>query len=200
MKVRFWKQHSMETCGVACLLMVLDAFGIDYPTVSREQHFYRRLRSRAAPGTEGGAIACALAKYGLTVTLAHSGTEVIDDPSGYYPAELRETLLAENRAWLSRAPETLRTIPGCTIDADFLNTELAQERLVISQVIIPGDADGLHDRVLHGVLLYGLVGNDVLLCDPLQGKRRIPLAELLRMMDTPVGRMAISAGRREGSR
>ena len=71
MKVRFWKQHTMETCGIACVLMALDAFGIDYPTVAKEQRLYQRLHSKAAPGKEGGAIACAIARYGLDVTMAY---------------------------------------------------------------------------------------------------------------------------------
>ena len=32
-KVRFFRQHSLETCGISCMLMVLDAFGkVLYPT------------------------------------------------------------------------------------------------------------------------------------------------------------------------
>ena len=198
MKVRFWKQHTMETCGVACLLMALDAFGIDYPTVAKEQRLYQRLRSKAAPGTEGGAIACALARHGLEVTLAYSGTELIDNASGYYPQELHAALMAEQRALLERAPEAVKTEPGAAIDAAYLTANLAQERLIILQICIPGDADGLHDRVLHGVLLYGREGEDFLLCDPLTGKRRISAEELSALMDTPVGRMAIIAGRKTG--
>lgn len=197
MKVRFWKQHTMETCGIACALMALDAFGIDYPTVAKEQHLYRRYRSQAAPGTEGGAVACALAKHGLAVTLICSGAEIIDDRSSYYPPEMRAALQAENRAWLERAQGAVRFQPGAAIDAEYLRAQLEQERLVIAQVCIPGDADGLHDHVLHGVLLYGVEGEEFLLCDPLKGKRRVAAAELEALMDTPVGRMAICVGRRE---
>lgn len=195
MKVRFWKQHTMETCGVACLLMALDAFGIDYPTVGKEQQLYQRLRSRAAPGTEGGAIACALARHGLEVTLAYSGSEMIDNGAGWYPPALHGALMEEQRQWLDRAQGRLTTAPGAAIDAAFLTAHLAQERLIILQICIPGDADGLHDRVLHGVLLYGREGEEFLLCDPLSGKRRIPERELAALMDTPVGRMAIVAGK-----
>lgn len=196
MKVRFWKQHTMETCGIACVLMALDAFGIDYPTVGKEQHLYQRLRSKAAPGTEGGAIACALARYGLDVTLAYSGTELIDNKSGYYPPELYEALMAEQHALLERAQDMLKTEPDTMIDAAFLREQLAQERLIILQICIPGDADGVHDRVLHGVLLYGCEGDAFLLCDPLSGRVRLPEAALLSAMRTPVGMMAISVGRK----
>jgi len=198
MKVRFWKQHSMETCGIACLLMVLDAMGIDYPTVAKERQMYQRYGSKAAPGTEGGAIACALARYGLPVTLAHSGLELLDNRSGYYPPELHAALMAEHQVWLERAQGAVHVIAGAVIDAAYLRAELAQERLVIAQVCIPGDADGLHDHVLHAVLVHGLEGDDFLLCDPLNGKRRVSAEELTALMDTPVGRMAISVGSREG--
>ena len=96
---------------------------------------------------------------------------------------------------LERVPEAVKTEPGAAIDAVYLTAHLAQERLIILQISIPGDADGLHDRVLHGVLLYGREGEEFLLCDPLTGKRRIPAKELSTLMDTPVGRMAIIAGK-----
>lgn len=196
MKVRFWKQHSMETCGIACTLMALDAFGIDYPTVTKEQQLYARYRTKAAPGTEGAAIACALAKHGLEVTLAVSGDDLMEADRGYYTPEMHAALLDEQHAWLERSRGAVRVETNEVIDAAYLREQLAGERLVIAQVIIPGDADGLHDRVLHGVLLYGAEGEDFLLCDPLQGKRRLPAAELMELMDTPVGRMAISVGRK----
>lgn len=197
MKVRFWKQHSMETCGIACTMMALDAFGIDYPTVAKEVHLYARYRTKVAPGTEGTAIACALTQRGLDVTLAVSGDDLMEAGSGYYTPEMNAALLDEQYAWLQRSRGAVRVETNEVIDAAYIREQLAGERLVIAQVIIPGDADGLHDRVLHGVLLYGTEGDDFLLCDPLQGKRRLPAAELIELMDTPVGRMALVIGRKE---
>ena len=196
MKVRIWKQHSTETCGIACLLMALDAFRIDDPTVAKEWRLYQRFRTKAAPGTEGSAIAYALARYGLDVTLAVSGDDLMEDGAGYYPPDLHAALLAEQRMWLERSGGAVRLETKARIDAAYLRGQLARERLVIAQIIVPGDADGLHDHVLHAVLLYGEEGEDFLLCDPWVGKGRMPAAKLIDRMDTPVGRMAISVGRK----
>lgn len=196
-KVRFWKQHRMETCGIACLLMALDAFGIDYPTVAKEHQLYARFGTKAAPGTEGAAIACALTKHGLAVTLVASGDDLMEAGSCYYTPEMHAALLDEQYAWLERSRGAVRVETNAVINAAYLRAQLARDRLIIAQVIIPGDADGLHDRVLHGVLLYGAEGEDFLLCDPLKGKRRLSAAELIDLMDTPVGRMALVIGRKE---
>lgn len=194
MKVRFWKQHSLETCGVACLLMALDAFGVDFPTLAKERAYYARLRSRCMPGTSGAAIAFAASRAGLTVTLAHGSPSLLDNRDYYYPPDIHAALLAEHQQYITRAGESLHLRIGQPITADWLRAELAAGHLVMVEVLIPGDADGLHDHVLHGLLLYGAEGRDFLLCDPLSGRIRLPEAELLRLMDTPTGGMAVSFG------
>ncbi|MBQ2954064.1 MAG: hypothetical protein IJE07_11050 [Clostridia bacterium] len=198
MKVRFWKQHSMESCGIACALMILDAFGVDYPTIGKEQALYRRFRARCTPGTLGGSVAQLLTRHGLQVTLAHAEREMMVNRGGYYPPELHAQILAEHREAIERAGARLTLRVGQPITADWLRAELAGERLVIVEVIVPGDADGMHDEVLHGILLTGAEDGVFLACDPLQGRIRLTEAELLAAMDTPLGAMAISAGRNTG--
>lgn len=195
MKVRFYKQHSMETCGIACLLMMLDAFGVDFPTVSKEWQYYAKYRSRVMPGTSLGAIACALTRAGLAVTLAHASPALMDNQDGYNPPDLHARLLEEHRAFIDRAGDALTLRCGEPITAEVLRGELAGDRLVLVEVCIPGDADGLHDRVMHGILLYGVDGADFLACDPLSGRIRLTEEELAALMDTPYGAAALSAGR-----
>ena len=195
MKVRFYKQHSMETCGIACLLMMLDAFGIDYPTVSKEWHYYAKYRSRVMPGTSLGAIACALTHAGLAVTLAHASPNLMDNRDGYNPPELHAQLLEEHQTFIDRSGDGLTLRCGEPVTPDFLRSELARNRLALIEVYIPGDADGLHDHVLHGILLYGSDGTDFLACDPLSGRKRLTEAELTALMDTPYGAAALCAGR-----
>ena len=37
LKARFFRQHSLETCGISCILIVLDAFGpVKDPTEKQE--------------------------------------------------------------------------------------------------------------------------------------------------------------------
>lgn len=50
-KLRFYKQHSMETCGPACMLMLLDLYGkIEYPTPKQEMKLYSLYRSKVFKG------------------------------------------------------------------------------------------------------------------------------------------------------
>lgn len=194
MKVRFWKQHSMESCGAACVLMILDAFGVDYPTIGKEHALYQRYRAKCTPGMLGGSAALALVRHGLDVTLAHAEAEMMVNREGYYPPELFEGILGEHREAVLRAGDALRLRLGEPVTAQWLRSELERERLIIAEILVPGDADGMHDHVLHGVLLYGVQEDEFLLCDPLRGKCRTPEAELISAMNTPVGAMAISAG------
>lgn len=197
MKVRFWKQHSMETCGAACTLMALDAFGIDFPTVGKEMALYRMYRSRCMPGMQGGAVALALVRRGLAVTLFHASPNMVDNQDGYYPPELHAAILEEHREAVNRAGQALTLRVGQPVTPAFLRAELARERLAIVEILVPGDADGMHDQVLHGVLLYGTDGPDFLACDPLRGRIRLSEQALASAMDTPAGTMAIIVGKGE---
>ena len=95
-KIRFYKQHSMETCGPACMLMLLDLYGkIEYPTQKQEMKLYSLYRSKAFKGVNGAAIANCLSKNGLNVHLAHSSVEMMENRSGYFTDELYTALLAE---------------------------------------------------------------------------------------------------------
>lgn len=196
MKVRFYKQHSMETCGIACLLMILDAFDKDFPTIGKEQAYYARYRSRVMPGTSMGAIAYALTRAGLDVTLMHASPALMDNRDGYNSPELHAQLLAEHRAFLERAGDALTLRCGEPVTPSLLRNELAQDKLVLVEVYIPGDADGIHDHVLHGILLYGTQDNEFLACDPLQGRIRLSETELAILMDTPYGTTALCVGRK----
>lgn len=194
MKVRFYKQHSMETCGIACLLMILDAFGKDFPTIGKEQACYGRYRSRVMPGTSMGAIAYALTRFNLDVTLAHASPDLMDNRDHYNSPALHAQLLAEHRAWLDRAGDALTLRSGVPITPDWLRDELARDRLILVEICIPGDADGIHDHVLHGILLYAAAGDAFLACDPLSGRIRLTEEELATLMDTPYGAAALSVG------
>lgn len=197
MKITRFKQHSMETCGIACLLMVLDCFGLEYPTVGKEAAYYRQYGARCTPGTLGGGVALALVRRGLDVTLAHASPDMMGNRDGYYPPELHAAILAEHRDFIRRAGDALHLRLGEPITPEYLRSELAQGRPVIVEILVDGDADGMHERVLHGVVLYDTDGDAFLARDPLSpGSLRFTAEELMAAMDTPVGAMAISAGRR----
>lgn len=154
-KIRFYKQHSMETCGSACMLMLLDLYGkIEYPTPKQEMKLYSLYRSRAFRGVNGAAIANCLSKNGLNVHLAHSSAEMMDNRDGYFPEELFCDLMDEYREEVRKCENRITVRTGAEITCDTIRLELDGGRQIILEYLIPGDADGMHDHVLHWVVVY----------------------------------------------
>jgi ABC-type bacteriocin/lantibiotic exporter with double-glycine peptidase domain len=192
-KLRFYKQHSMETCGPACILMLLDLYGkIEYPTPKQEMKLYSLYRSRAFRGVNGAAIANCLSRNSLTVHLIHSSEDMMDNRDGYFPEELFNELLAEYRTEIEKYSDRVSIVSGAEISCDTLRQELDAGRLIILETIIPGDADGMHDHVLHWVVVYGYEDDLFYVCDPLSSKIKLTADELEEYMDTPIGRICIT--------
>ena len=194
-KLRFYKQHSMETCGPACMLMLLDLYGkIEYPTQKQELKLYSLYRSKAFKGVNGAAIANCLSRNGLDVHLVHSSPRMMDNRDGYFPEELFAALLAEYRAEAEKCDSKIIISTGVGITCETLRQELDAGRQIILETIIPGDADGIHDHVLHWVVVYGYEGDLFHICDPLSSKIKLTAQELEHYMDTPIGKIYISVG------
>ena len=194
-KLRFYKQHSMETCGPACMLMILDLYGkIDYPTPKQEMKLYSLYRSKVFKGVNGAAIANCLSKNGLNVHLAHSSAEMMDNRGGYFTDELYTALLAEYRAEAAKCDGNIDISTGVGITCDTLRQELDAGRQIILETIIPGDADGIHDHVLHWIVVLGYEEDLFHVCDPLSSKIKLTTKELEQYMDTPIGKIYIAVG------
>lgn len=192
-KLRFFKQHSMETCGPACVLMLLDLYGrIEYPTPKQEMKLYSLYRSKAFKGVNGAAIANCLAQNGLNVYLVHSSSKMMENHGDYFSEELYTALLAEYRAEAAGLGSRVRLSTGAEVACDTLRRELDAGRLIILETLIPGDADGIHDRALHWILVYGYEGELFRVCDPLSSKIRLTAEELESYMDTPIGKIYIA--------
>lgn len=194
-KIRFFKQHTMETCGAACMLMILDLYRkVEYPTPKQELKLYSLYRSRAFKGMNGAAIANCLSKNNLQIALHHSSHQMMDNRDGYYSEELYEALLEEYRADAGKCAGRVRLTTGAVITCSTLRQALDAGRQIILQCIVPGNADGIHDHALHWVVVYGYEGEDFLVCDPLSSKIRITAEALESYMDTPIGRICIVVG------
>ena len=103
-KVRFFRQHSLETCGISCMLMVLDAFGkVLYPTEKQERKLYGIYRCRVFKGTLASAIADCLSANGLNVAVYHSSRRFLDNQNGYFPEPLYQAMLAEYMLTLQKS-------------------------------------------------------------------------------------------------
>lgn len=185
----------METCGPACMLMLLDLYGkIEYPTPKQEMKLYSLYRSKAFRGVNGAAIANCLSRNGLNVHLVHSSLKMMDNRGRYFSDELYAALLAEYRAEAEQCGSKIRLSTGAEITCDTLRQEMDAGRLIILETIIPGDSDGIHDHVLHWVVVYGYEGDMFCVCDPLSSKIMLKAEELESYMDTPIGRIYIAIG------
>ena len=194
-KVRFFRQHSLETCGISCILTALDAFGlVQYPTEKQEMKLYGIYRCRAFKGTLASAAADCLSKNGLEVGLYHSSPEYLDNLDGYFPEPLFRAILEEYTETLERIRGKVRIETGCSLTPDWYRSQLDGGRLLMVQCLVPGDADGMHDKTLHWILLYGYEGDDFLACDPLSRKIRLSEAELEGYANTPQGRLCVAVG------
>lgn len=196
-KIRFYKQHTLETCGAACMLMVLDLYRkMEYPTQKQERKLYSLYRSRAFKGMNGAAIANCLSKNNLEISLLHSSSQMMENRDDYFSEELYEALLAEYRSDAEKCAERVQLTTGVVITCDTLKRALDAGKQIILQCIVPGNADGIHDHTLHWIVVYGYVGDEFLVCDPLFSKIRIPAEALENYMDTPIGRICIVTGER----
>ena len=192
-KIRFFRQHSLETCGISCILMILDYYGkVKYPTEKQEQKLYALYRCRAFKGTLASAIADCLTRNRLKATVYHSSEKYLDNRSGYYPEPLYRAILDEYTGTLFRAGDRTHTETACVFDPDWYRAQLDRGNLLIVQCVVPGDADGMHSETLHWILLYGYENDIFLACDPLSGKITLTEQELNRYTDTPVGSIAVA--------
>lgn len=206
----FLPQETMETCGISCILMALTAFGkIRKPQSnlldekSTEAVFYEMYGCRATRGTLGSAIAYALSCRRLDVQLWHESENLLDNKGGYYPDELHTAILSEHREYIARGGFSVRV--GMQIDVQVMSAELARDRLLIVQCLIEGDADGMHDHVLHWILVFDEKDGEFLAYDPLYipSSRnapnfiRIPRSEMETLINTPLGASLISVGEKK---
>lgn len=199
-KMKFYGQHGFEdigitkfeTCGISCMMMALDYFGIEFPKKSKEPIYYRRYKVQKQKGTLGSAIAFALAERGLDVKIVHSSENYLDNKDGYYSEELYNIFLEQHKKYIKKGGFLSET--GAKINCDAIKNELSEEKLVILQTFIEGDADGIHDRVMHWILIYGFENEIFKVCDPGCGKITLSEKEVLEYMETPFGRTYISVG------
>lgn len=194
-KIRFYKQHTMETCGPACMLMILDLYRkVEYPTPKQETRLYSLFRSRAFKGTNGASIAGCLSANHLEISLLHSSRQMMDNRDQYYPEDLYEALLSEYRKDAEKCADRIHLETGADITCRTMKQALDAGRQIILQCIVPGNADGMHDHTLHWIVVYGYEGDEFLVCDPLSSKIRITEEAMEQYMDTPIGRICILIG------
>ena len=201
-KISFYGQHGFpdyriseaETCGTSCFMMALDYYGIEFPKKSREPVYYRKYKVEKEKGTLGSAIAFALSEKGLSAKIVHSSENYLDNKNGYYSEELYQKFLAQHKKYIAKGGFVSET--GAEINVETIKNELNEEKIVILQTFIEGNADGIHDKVMHWILVYDFEDNEFFVCDPGFGKTKLSEKELSGFMETPFGKIYISVGKK----
>ncbi len=201
--IRFFHQHAFEdeeksisayeTCGIACILMIRDLYQrVQYPTRKQELDFYNSYRSKAYMGTLGSAIAYCLSTDELKVCLMHSSEEILDNKGMYFAPELFDSILKEWKWYMEKCKKPTEIFTGVSITCDTIKEQIACGRQVILLCLIDGNVDGVHEKTLHWIVVYGYKDNKFLACDPSKCKRSFSEDELWEYMDTPLGQVCIT--------
>lgn len=194
-KVRFFRQHSLETCGISCILTALDYYGkVKYPTAKQERRLYALYGCKAFKGTLASAIAQCLLRNQLDVSLYHSSPRYMENRNGYYPEPLYEALLAEYTQTLREIEGQAHVETGCALTPAWYRAQLGEGKLLFVQCVVPGDADGMHDETLHWVLMYRCDEGGFWVCNPLDRKIQLTEEELIHYTDTPIGQVCVAVG------
>jgi len=196
-KIRHYHQSSNKTCGPACILMLLDYYGIiTYPKRAMEWEIYNAYKIEEYPGMNGAALARHLARHGLAVTIYHSAENGLDNEDGYFKENEYQALLAAYQEQLDKAKGKVRTIRTQDISCDFLKEKLKEGFKIILECFVDGDADGIHEKVLHWVLVYGYEEGTFRVHNSSADQRMmISDEDMEEYMETPIGRMAVVVGK-----
>ena len=214
-KIRFYPQSDHTKCGPACMVMLLDFYqridrsapGLQKRLQGLEKQLYdvhhsRTYRIVTADGKEqtGGVTAAAMArclgseKYRLYPTVLHSSPQLLENRDEYLEPELFERFRAEYIAKLQDCSHRVTVRTGEVLNCDALRAQLDAGRKVAVEIVVDGDADGVHDKVLHWVLVGGYEGDIFWVYDPNPNSRKRPVCaqEMEQYMDTPLGKIWVA--------
>lgn len=220
-KIRYFPQHpldpynpTMETCGAACVLMLLDYYDmISYPTPKMESTFYSHYRVNGYKGMSGAAVANCLSgpkeelkkfltnpNKALDVHLIQSFEEKMDNRGDLFSQEDYEKIMESHLMHLQKCKNRIRLSNGVEFDCAFLIEELKAGKKIMLEAFIPEVEDG-PPKVLHWVILENYDDEKGLfrVRDP---NPRVKLlhhtaAELESYMNTPIGRICIVVGEKD---
>lgn len=198
----------METCGAACVLMLLDYYEIiDHPKPKIEMYVYSHHRVNGYKGMTAAAIANCLTdpkaipsefrtnpEKKLDVHLVQSFHVKMDNRGGYLPEDIYEKIEASHEMHLRKCKERIGFSAGKDFDLEFLKQELEKGKKIVLECFIPEDPDA-PPSVLHWVILESFDADTGFfrVRDPHPKIKLLHLtgAELESYMDTPIGKICI---------
>lgn len=199
-KIRFYGQHTRQTCGSACMLMLLDYYSkITYPTRKMEQELYSRYHVNGYKGIIGSAVANCLSspKNALLVHLVQSFSDRMENRGELFTEKEYELLTASYAMHLQACKDRIRFSPAVDFDGAFLMQALRDRKKIILECFIP-EFEGEPPSVLHWIILDAFDEETGLfrVRDPNPQVKLLHLtaAELEAYMDTPIGKICILVG------
>lgn len=177
-------QTRNTTCGVSSLMMALDYCSVPTKlTKGMEGKLFRELKVKHLPVVP----AMNLAWYAKQKGSIETQFLIERGPVDFWD-QLRnsdhELFLEQERAY-ERARKA-----GVEIQYKEINPKIIKEELNAGKVVIAG-IDLMPD-VKHAVLVYGTEGDNFLIIDPLEGKKRVQEKSLMEEMHAPFGAWMIS--------
>lgn len=203
-KFPFFRQHTPVTCGASCILMAQKYFGkIPYASTGKEKSIYRGYHPEGIfgidfleydiyPGLSAACVAHYLSGHGMEVYLAHSSEHYLDNRDGYFDEPVFAQILEDYHFRLDICSHRIQYETGVEETMEAIREALTAGDLVMAQTFVPGNADGVHDHVLHWILLYGVENGNFQVCDPGYGIITLTEAELDDYMNTPIGRIYLT--------
>lgn len=176
-------QTRTTTCGVACIMMVMNHFLGSPMTRAIEGKLRKKLKLRRYDIVPAISLAAHLRVLGLSVGVVHQ------EPQKFWNfiAHMDDSMLEEQSAAYRRATAVGVRPVHLPVTLANIRTELSRDKLIIYGL-------ALANGVKHAVLVYRSVDAGFLVIDPLAGRQRLGAEELMLAGDLETGRWYISVG------
>lgn len=189
--INVYKQRG-DTCAVACLMMVLEYFGIiEKANWYEERRLFRIYGSKYMSGTPFSAIAYHLSKNGLKTSIYHSNPKLFNNDKKELSEDVFQSSMKEYEEHLQRAQlKGTKVVNGIDINAKLIKEKIQNGEIII----LAGEINGVY----HAILLSGYDKDKFIVCDPLYKSKQIKNEEELNdFMNTGIGKWFISVNGRK---
>ena len=214
LKVKFWRQRSSQTCGIASILMILDALKkIHYPTARMEAKLYDIIRQDSL-GTLPTAMKSFLEKNDITADIyqsalsdtqkallesmdqQHDATE--NEKAAIAAVVGKDKIDAAMKMYHYFADNYLRhydPIEKKSVDFKVTDINFDLYRKLIDEgkfLVVMTELPIMGTSVFHWILIYGYTDEGFLVADPASKKVHLKDAVLAPYVKTQVGQLFVA--------
>ncbi len=169
-------QTRPTTCGVACLMMVLNGYFQSLLTPAEEGRLRKKLKLNRFDLIPAVSLALYLKEQGLIVRIRHDYPEKFWDKLKSFPEDLVEQLHKKH---------LIAKQKGIVIETGPIEATEVARQLEEGSYLIWGTETG--EGVKHAILLFGISDGNVSAIDPLIGEVVYPIDILLARAKMDVG-------------